>query len=238
MSVRILNALRECLTTEGRKYDDTELEDSNKCNSRQRDISRQLTVLIDVLYALVLVGGAEAYRSLFTRPGEFIHLSSFLPVVMALILIYFTTIHSFIDYHLAAEDQPYQFLDRSKRKTDLKRFYLDVLIVGLYSFLLLKSHVLLTHPSADLTAVFWAMPAIFLLFVWWGSLRQKTAAETNQSYRVALLYFCALFYGVVALAYTLTSNGWIGNSEFLFVALLIMTFYRWANWRQNRWCHD
>jgi hypothetical protein len=237
VSVRILNALRECLTTEGRKYDDTELEDSDKCNSRQRDISRQLTVLIDVLYALVLVGGAEAYRSLFTRPDEFIHPSSFLPVVMALILIYFTAIHSFIDYHLAAEDQPYQFLDKSKRKTDLKRFYLDVFIVGLYSFLLLKSHVLLTHSSANLTPVFWAMPTIFLLFLWWGSLRKKTAAETNQLYNVALLRFCTFFYGVLALIYTLTSNGWIGNSEFLFAAVLIMAFYRWANWRQNRWCH-
>lgn len=238
MSVRILNALRECLTSEGQKYKDTELEDSNKGNSRQRDISRQLMVLVDVLYALVLVGGAEAYRSLFTRGDEFIHPSLFLPVVLALILIYFTTIHSFIDYHLAAEDQPYQFLDKSKRKTDLKRFYLDVVIVGLYSFLLLKSHVLLTHPSANLTPVFWAMPAIFLLFLWWGRLRQKTGVKNNQSYSVCLLRFCTFLYGALALAYTLISNGWIGNSEFLLAALLIMVFYRWANWRQNRWCYE
>jgi hypothetical protein len=238
VSIRILNALRECLTTEGRKYEETELEDSDKGNSRQRDISRQLTVLIDVLYALVLVGGAEAYRSLFTRGDEFMHPSRFLPVVLALVLIYFTTIHSFIDYHLAAEDQPYQFLNKSKRKTDLKRFYLDVVIVGLYSFLLLKSHVLLTHSDANLTPVFWAMPAIFLLFLWWGRLRQKTAPGTNQPYSVRLLRFCTFLYWVLALAYTLTSNGWIGNSEFLVAAFLIMAFYRWANWRQNRWCYE
>ncbi len=233
----MLDALRECLTTEGRKYADSELEDSNKCDSRQRDISRQLIVLVDVLYALVLVGGAEAYRSLFTTPDEFTDLSRWLPVVLALILIYFTTIHSFIDYHLAAEDQPYQFLDKSKRRTDLKRFYLDVVIVGLYSFLLLKSHVLLAHPSADLIFVFWALPSIFLLFLYWGRLRGKTAAMVNQSYNLALLWFCTFLYAVLALAYTLTSNGWIGNSEFLLAALLIMAFYRWANWRQNRWCN-
>jgi amino acid permease len=236
VSVRVLNALRECLTTEGEKFEDAELEDSTKGGARQRDISRQLIVLVDVLYALVLVAGAEAYRSLFTKPGEFTELSQFLPVVLALILIYFTTIHSFIDYHLAAEDQPYQFLDRSKRKTDLKRFYLDVFIVGLYSFLLLKSHVLLEHGDASLTPVFWAMPAIFVLFLWWGRLRGKTAIPSNQRYSGALLRFCTLLYGVLALVYTVTSNGWIGNSEFLFLALLIMAFYRWANWRQNRWC--
>jgi hypothetical protein len=232
----MLDALRECLTTEGRRYADSELEDSNKCNSRQRDISRQLIVLVDVLYALVLVGGAEAYRSLFTRPDEFTDLSRCLPVVLALVLIYFTTIHSFIDYHLAAEDQPYRFLDKSKRLTDLMRFYFDVVIVGLYSFLLLKSHVLLMNSSADLIFVFWALPLIFLLFLYWGHLRRKTAAIVNQSYGVALLWLCTFLYGALALAYTLTSNGWIGNSEFLLAALLIMAFYRWANWGQNRWC--
>jgi hypothetical protein len=236
VSVRVLNALRECLTTEGGKYEDTELDDSHKGESRQRDISRQLMVLIDVLYALVLVGGAEAYRALFTKGDEFEHLSLFLPVVLALVLIYFTTIQSFIDYHLSAEDQPYQFLDKGKRRTDLKRFYYDVVIVGLYSFLLLKSHVLLAQPGADLTPVFWTLPAIFLLFIRWGKLRQKTAAENNQSYRVALLRFCGALFAILALVYTLTSNGWIGNSEFLAIALLIMVFYRWANWRQNRWC--
>lgn len=239
MSIRILNALRECLTTDGEKYTDVnKADDSTKGESRQRDISRQLMVLVDVLYALVLVGGAEGYRSLFTMGDEFQHPSRFLPVVLALVLIYFTTIQSFIDYHLSAEDQPYQLLNKSHRRTDLKRFYLDIVIVGLYSFLLLKSHVLLAHPDADLTPVLWTLPAIFLLFTRWGKLRQKTAEASNQSYSVCLLRFCTLLYGVLALAYTLTSNGWIGNSEFLFAALLIMVFYRWANWRQNRWCYE
>lgn len=226
------------LTTEGKRYTEVELKDADEGKAKQRNLSGQLVVLIDVLYALVLVGGAEAYRSLFTTGGEFRHVSRFLPVILALVLVYFTAIHSFIDYHFAAEDQPYQFLDKSKRRTDLWRFYLDVVIVGLYSFVLLKSHVLLNSPGADLAPVFFTFPAIFLLFLWWGSLRKETAPDDDQPYRVWLLGLCLLSYGILALAYAATSNGWLGNSEFLFIALLIMIFYRWRNWRQNRWCFE
>lgn len=193
-------------------------------------------MLIDVLYALVLVGGAEAYRSLFTTGQEFQHPSQFLPVVLALFLVYFTAIHSFIDYHLASEDQPYQFLNTSKRRADLWRFYLDVVIVGLYSFVLLKCHVLLSSPGADLGPVFFAFPAIFLLFIVWGVLRERTSPGSSQTYGVGLLGLCFILYTVLAVAYTVTSNGWIGNSEFLFAAFLLMAIYRWINWRQNRWC--
>jgi hypothetical protein len=229
-----LERLQKELTTPGEEYTDKESD----TKSRQGNLSRQLTVLIDVLYALVLVGGAEAYRSLFTTGGEFQHPSRFLPVVLALVLIYFTAIHSFIDYHFASEDQPYQFLDKGKRGWDLFRFYLDVVIVGLYSFILLKCHILLDSPGGDLAPAFFTFPAIFLLFIGWGGLRRRTASEHEQPYRVRLLALCLGMYALLAIAYNYTSNGWAGNSEFLFLALLIMMFYRWLNWSQNRWCAE
>ncbi len=233
-----LERFQNALTTQGERYDAEELETADGCGTRQRDLSRQLTVLVDVLYALVLVGGAEAYRSLFTIGGEFQDPSRFLPVVLALVLIYFTAIHSFIDYHLASEDQPYQFLDKSRRRTDLGRFYLDIVIVGLYSFALLKSHILLACPGGDLAAVFFTFPAIFLLFLVWGALRARTALKGHQPYDPKLLFLCLVLYMLLAIVYVETSNGWAGNSEFLSAALLIMVFYRWMNWRQNRWCAD
>lgn len=231
-----LERFQNALTKQGGKYTTAELGTTDKCESRQRDLSRQLTVLVDVLYALVLVGGGEAYRSLFTRGHEFQHVSLFLPVSLALVLIYFTAIHSFIDYHLASEDQPYQFLSKSRRKWDLSRFYLDVVIVGSYSFMLLKSHVLLDSPGADLSPVFLSLPAIFVLFIVWGALRARTAADAQPSYDPRLLFLCCALYLLLGTAYAETPNGWIGNSEFLGAALLIMGFYRWMNWRQNRWC--
>jgi hypothetical protein len=216
-------------------YTDTELEDPSAGLRRQRDLSRQMTVLIDVLYALVLVQGAEAYRSLFTRTDEFEHISSFLPVVLALALIYFTAIQSFIDYHFASEEQPYQFLHKTKRRNDLWRFYLDVLIVGLYSFILLKCHVLLDSPGGDLALAFLTFPAIFLLYIAWGWLRKTAVSGAKQAYSPWLLLLFFGLYGLLFVAYICTSNGWVGNSEFLFAGLLMMVVYRLLNWRQKRW---
>src|SRR5262249_40792631 len=151
--------------------------------------------LIDVLYALVLVQGAEAYRSLFVNGGEFLHFERFLPVALALVLVFFTAIHSFIDYHLAAEDQPYQFLDRKRRQKDLVRYYLDIVIVGTYSFILLKCHILLDSPGGDLTFAFFTFPALFLLFIGWGELRRRTAPNAQQPYDVRLLFLFLAAYG-------------------------------------------
>ncbi|HEX7278742.1 MAG TPA: hypothetical protein VF255_03860 [Solirubrobacterales bacterium] len=226
------------LWRKGEKYT-SELSGEDDCGRRQRDLSRQLTVLVDVLYALVLVAGAEAYSSLFTS-GMLDEPSRSLPVVLALVFVYFTAIHSFIDYHLASEDQPYQFLDKSKRGRDLVRFYLDIVIVGAYSFLLLECHGLLSDPAADIFPMLAALPGIFALFLYWGRLRRKSGSnpKAKGSYKIALLWLCLLSYGVLAGIYKLIADGWVGNSIFLLLALAIMLLYRWINWDQNRWCKE
>src|SRR4051812_38420856 len=117
----MLDRLKGTLVESGASYEREEAQ------PRQLELSRQLTGLVDVLYALVLVEGAVAYRSLFSRGHEFLSWDS-MPVLLALVFIYFTTIQSFTDYHLASEDQPYRFLSKARRRTDLWRFYLDVVI--------------------------------------------------------------------------------------------------------------
>jgi hypothetical protein len=218
----------------GREYTADEVED---CRRRQQELSRQMTRLIDVLYALVLAQGAVYYRSLFTLGDEFSDPSRFLPVTLALVLIYFTAIQSFIDYHFASEDQPYQLLDKDRRRKDLVRFYLDVLIVGAYSFLLLKCHVLLADPGADLTPVFLAIVAIFALYIVWGELRKSTAVPAERRYAPGLLGVILLLYLALWVAYSrFPSGNWRVNAAFLFAALLIMLIYRWLNWTQTNYC--
>lgn len=236
--IRVLKRFRDEIASAGEPYSATELATSADCKKRQRELSGKLIGLIDVLYALVLVQGAVAFRSLFVDGEEFLHPERFIPVVLALVLVFFTAIHSFIDYHLAAEDQPYQFLDQARRAKDLHRFYLDIVIVGLYSFILLKFHVLLRDPGGDLVFALFSFPALYLLFIWWGELRRRTAPGGKQPYDARLLFMFLLAYGLLAVAYMTTANGWIGNSEFLAAALLLMVFYRWLNWQQNRWCQD
>jgi hypothetical protein len=232
---------RLLVTTGDRTYDSADLDPEGGCGQRQRELSRQLTRLVDVLYALVLVQGAVYYRSLFTIGDKFSEFELFLPVVLALALTYFTAIQSFIDYHLASEDQPYRLLDSARRRRDLWRFYLDVVIVGLYSFILLKCHVLIADPAADLRAVFWALAVIFALYLIWGTLRWRAKPDqkgstTEQPYKPRLLWVCLGLYLGLAFAYAEMYGGWIENSAFLGGALLIMAFYRWMNWSQNRTC--
>ena len=178
--------------------------------SLQTELSRQLVRLVDVLYALVLVQGAVFYRYIFKAPGYFEHPAKWIPVTLALVLIYFMTVQSFLDYHLASEDQGYQILDKAHRRGDLSRYYLDVVIVGTYSFVLLKSHTLITQPAADLTATVWSLPAVFCLYWVWGMLRRATGA--GQRYSARLLALAGALYVVLAVAYTAHAGGSLRNA--------------------------
>jgi hypothetical protein len=199
---------------------------------QQVEISRQLARLVDVIYGLVLVQGALNYRLLFTRPEEFTSAAQFLPVSLALALIYFMTIQSFVDYHLASERQPYWLLSRGRRHLDLTRFYLDILIVGSYSFMLLKSHPLLDSPDAELAPVFWTLPLVFGLYLVWGWLRAATGTSQSQTYSASLLFAFFLMYCALAFAYTKVAVDSTANSSFLVLAIFLMALYRYLNWQQ------
>lgn len=223
------------LVNRGDKYS---LQEVPNCKQRQLELSRQMTRLVDVLYALVLVQGAVYYRALFTLGDRFSlsHLERWVPVLLALSLIYFTAIQSFIDYHFASEDRPYQLLDLRYRATDLARFYCDVFIVGVYSFVLLKCHVLLAAPGSDLTPVLLAFVLIFLLYLVWGHLRRKTSGESNQPFSPVLLWLAVAAYAAIAVLYNVLPTGWGANAIALCLALVVMLGYRVLNWKQTDYC--
>lgn len=243
-----LRSLTAKLVADGGSYKGRELEPEGGCDQRQREISRQMTRLVDVLYALVLVQGAINYSFIFTAGGELLTPERSVPVVLALLLIYFIAIQSFIDYHLASEVQPYRLLDGQRRRNDLTRFYLDVVIVGLYSFFLLRCHVLIADPAANLAAVFIGLAAMFLLYLLWGELRWWTKPDKPEEesgkgdehlpYRRGLLVVGGVLYAILAVAYILLAEGWEGNVIFLLIALALMVVYRAMNWSQNRTCQE
>jgi hypothetical protein len=198
----------------------------------EKELSRQLVRLIDVMYALVLVQGAINYRRIFTR-GDFFdwsHHANFAPVLLALILVYVTAIQSFVDFHLASESNGYgyQIAYPVRRTIDLARFYVDILIVAMYSFLLLRFHVLIDARWADLSVAFWTFPVIFGLYVLWGVLRRLSGG--GGSYSVLLLLGLLVGYAALAIGYELHPGGWERNAICLGIALVLMVFYRMLNW--------
>jgi hypothetical protein len=204
----------------------------------ETELSRQLVRLVDVVYALVLVQGAIFYRRVFTEEGYFEHSTRFFPVALALLLIYYITIQSFVDYHLAAEDERYKILTEKDRALDLSRFYLDLIIVGSYSFILLRSHPLIDNSAADISLVFWALPGVFFLYYIWGELRSltsnKATSVTRRPYRPILLVIMFGLYLLLAIAYTQAPGGSLRNSSALAAALFLMLAYRGLNSSQNR----
>ncbi len=220
---------RDRVTSSPAPYPDGTFE---ACGRRQTELSHRVTTLIDVLYGLVLVTGAESYHRIFTD-GRYLHPDQGLPVWIAVVFVYFTTVQSFVDFHLSEEDRPYLLLDEGNRGVDLRRFYLDIVIVGFYSFLLLRCHVLLESAGGDLTAVFIALPAIFALYLLWGRFRDGSA---TRHYSPRLLKAMLAIYGVLAVAYPLFDPSWVINAAFLAAALVLMVGYRWLNWAQNRVC--
>jgi hypothetical protein len=199
----------------------------------ERELSRQLVRLIDVMYALVLVQGAIYYRRIFTRADFFdlSHKANFIPVLLALILVYFTAIQSFVDFHLASETHFYRITLPVTRTVELARFYIDVLIVAIYSFLLLKFHVLIDARWADLSVAFWAFPVIAGLYALWGLLRRLGGG--GGPYSLPLLLVLGLAYVVLALTYEDHPGGWERNAICLGIALAVMLLYRMLNWPRS-----
>jgi len=209
-------------------------------------VSDRLLNLIDILFGLVLVEGPLAYRSILTAHGH-----RNLPVVIALLLIVYTAVRSFVDWHVLMEYAPYQIMTEESRKLrllcepvrlrtlELWRLYLDFLIVAIYSLMLLRAHVLLDDQAAGLRFLMWTFPALFVLYLLWGALyRQATGPQqfNKRLLLLALLGSCALAiaYTVVWDKHTLAGHGTLRNVGFLLGEAGLMACYRSRNWLQQR----
>jgi hypothetical protein len=217
-------------------------------SAREADISAQLVRLIDFLYGLVIVQGAIVYRSIFTARDNDASVS----VILALAVIFYTVIRSFIDWHTVMEDKPFQIKTSAKRRLlgkerqirtiDMWRLYLDFVIVAVYSLLLLRAHVLLEEPNATLKVFFWTFAGIYLLYLLWGELQfvtnRKQMPDDTRDFSPSLLIVTLVLSILITAGYTLTvdEHWWSGrgpNILFLAVEFALMWWYRWRNWRQH-----
>jgi hypothetical protein len=213
-------------------------------NPRLEDLelrtSRQLVAIIDILLGLTLVEGAIAFRSMFTQGS-----TANAPAMLAMLLIYYTAVRSFIDWHIAMEVRPYRILTYRNRTLELGRVFLDLAIMASYSFLILRAHILIAKPASNLMAIAITYAGIYCAYIVWGELRQRTRpvqrlGERVQPFSRCLLAVTLCFAGVLLAGYVIgRGHRWFGldkedfNTAFLAGELLLIVWYRHKNWAQQ-----
>jgi hypothetical protein len=220
-------------------------ERTAELDNQEKRASQALVAVIDVLLALILVEGAVSYRRVFATPSE-----ANVPVVIALVLVYYTALRSFVDWHLAMEAMPYRILDDDRRgvrprvrRAELLRVFLDFAIMASYSFLLLRAHSLIGHQNADLLPIAIAYPAIFVLYLIWGQLLrsayQGQPGEDGRRFSRRLLFVAMVLAGAILAGYAVgRHDSWLSSERELNIALLgaelvLVFLFREVNWYQQ-----
>lgn len=205
---------------------------------QEADISGHLVRLIDFFFGLVIAQGVLRFDTVFKEPWN-----ATPQVLVALVIIYYTVVRSFIAWHSAIEQWRYRVLvskDRI-RTIELWRVYTDIFIVIVYAFLLLTAEPLIHDEGADISAFLFGFPVLFALYVLWGRLR-RIAWGGNDPFNLLYLVFFGFASFVVAGVYKLNPD--IGISEALgnTIALgcigLLMVLYRFINFWQGEIYRD
>jgi hypothetical protein len=194
--------------------------------------SNHLIRLIDFFFALVLGQSIIRFAEPISSPFH-----SNVPTWLALVTIYYTVIRSFVAWHAAIETRRYRMLVEAVRTTELWRVYIDVAILALYSYMLLTAERLIDDPGANIQALLWAFPVLFLLYDLWGRFRRLAWGPDDFEPRILRLF--GLLYTLLALAYTvlpsnaLSTGDQAGNVIALSIALILMILYRYINFWQE-----
>jgi hypothetical protein len=204
--------------------------DDSKSETVEAGASGHLVRLVDIFFALVLGQGVLLYEPVVKDP---LHANA--AVLLALATIYFTVIRSFIAWHLAMEQRRYRILADGNDAGELARVFIDVIIVGVYAYLLLVARPLTTHADANLTNFLFGFFVLFVLYCVWGVLRRLAWGSDQYKLKV-LAIFGGLYLGLwlwYRLDRGLFSHA-TSNLVALGVALGLMIVYRHFNWGQGR----
>jgi hypothetical protein len=203
------------------------------------DISGHLVRLIDFFFGLVIAQGVLRFDTVFRAPWD-----ANPQVLLALFVIYYTVVRSFIAWHSAIEQWRYRVLVPKNRirTVELWRVYVDILIVIVYAFLLLAAEPLAHDGGADISAFLFGFPTLFVLYALWGRLRRIAWGGSKDPFN---FWYLALFGSLaftIAVVYRLNPD--VGISEALGNAIaigcvgLVMVFYRFINFWQGELYRD
>ena len=203
-------------------------------------VSDQLVRLVQIIFALVIAQSLLLYRNILVHP--FSH-GNWL-AALALGTVYLTTVLSWIDWHIAMENSPYNFNPRNPtRLAEQTRLGADLLVVTIYAYLLFSVDVFASHPTSEqLWRYLLGYSAVFAAYALSGLLRRITHGP-RASKLAPILAFLALF-TALWLAYFQGAAAWRSqvsshtfhyvNLGFVLAALGLMLSYRVVRWELRR----
>ena len=92
-------------------------------------VSGNLVALVDIVFAVVIAESLIRYEDIIFRPTWGLSFAS-------IMLVYFTVVLSWVDYHVSMDKYPYN----RNRTAWWLRFFADVMIVVVYTYLLFAVH--------------------------------------------------------------------------------------------------
>ena len=205
---------------------------------RDRRISDQLVRLVQIFFGLVLAQGLLLHREVVLHPianGHWV-------ASIALGTLYFTTVLSWIDWHVTMEARPYNFNPRNKyRVTEQLRLGLDVIVVVIYAYLTFSIQEFSSDPDAWIGTYLLGYPAVFFAYLLSGLARRRAhgALATNPMSIVAFgLLYAALSWWYWTLYRSFSASHWVDmrwlNTAILLSVLALMLGYRAVRRRLGR----
>jgi uncharacterized HAD superfamily protein len=158
-------------------------------------ISDNLVRLVQVVFGLVVAQSLLLYRAVIVAPGAPHYLAA-----VALLVIYTTTVFSWIDWHTTMEFNPYNLNPRHPHRTQEQfRLAVDLIIVSVYAYALFAIAIFEDDPRSSVARFLFAFPLFFVAYLVSGVLRRMTHGRHASNVR-AIIEVGAAF-AVLWLAY-------------------------------------
>jgi uncharacterized HAD superfamily protein len=156
----------------------------------QNRVSDQLVRLVQVFFALVLAQGLFLFRKALLNPFAIANRIA----VLATAAVFYTTVSSWVDWHVAMAHRPYDTRQHAERF----RVYADVGVATLYAYLLFTIEPIVGHPDASLTRHLAGYPLVFAAYLLSGWLRVWThgrSASKRHPLVIGFFVYTALVLG-------------------------------------------
>lgn len=199
-------------------------------SSIDKRISDHLVRLVGIMFGVVVAQSFVRYDHIIVAPFEETHRTG----LLALGVVYFTVVMSWVDWHTTMELRPYALHPHnSARLTELIRLWADIGVVATYAYLLLTIEAFGQTPSASIEGHLVGYPLIFLTYFLSGASRRVAYGRYASNVRPIIGFGVAYLLLLGLYSFSRRSLGgdpspdatWL-NAAALGEAFLLMVLYR------------